>query len=95
MLRSLYHDGGDDSDHDHESQHILAGPQLSSDGMVLDKTLGINSALSYAKRSGGERKRIDLALFFSLLHLSHSRSRHRARYLLVDGCQQGSSSYSV
>ncbi|CAN8095759.1 unnamed protein product [Discula destructiva] len=76
MLRSLYQD-------DEDQASALSSGQATK-GVVLDKTLGINSALSYAKRSGGERKRIDLALFFSLLHLSLSRSRHRARYLLVD-----------
>lgn len=87
MLRSLF-DDSQDQDQD-VTQHATC---IGADGMrsaaaigtVLDKTLGINSALSYAKRSGGERKRIDLALFVSLLHLSYARSRHRARYLLVD-----------
>ncbi|KAI0017533.1 P-loop containing nucleoside triphosphate hydrolase protein [Xylariomycetidae sp. FL0641] len=51
---------------------------------VLGRTLTIDPSLAYAKRSGGERKRIDLALFFGLLRLAQARSPHRARYLLVD-----------
>lgn len=87
MLRSLFQDP---EDQDVNIQQTIAGVDADdarsavAAGTVLDKTLGINSALSYAKRSGGERKRIDLALFFALLHLGHARSRHRARYLLVD-----------
>ncbi|ROV87237.1 hypothetical protein VMCG_10762 [Cytospora schulzeri] len=87
MLRSLFQDP---EDQDHDVQQTTTGPGVGgvssvvAAGTVLDKTLGISSALSYSKRSGGERKRIDLALFFALLHLGHARSRHRARYLLVD-----------
>lgn len=73
ILRCLYQDNKDD---DNDAQKV--------GGVVLSKTLDINSSLYHAKRSGSERKRIDLALYFSLLHLSHSRSRHRAKYLLVD-----------
>ncbi|KAK8038813.1 endonuclease subunit [Apiospora rasikravindrae] len=52
---------------------------------LLDSTsLGVTSALAYAKRSGGERKRIDLALFFALALVGQGRGAHRARYLLVD-----------
>ncbi|ROV89363.1 hypothetical protein VPNG_10120 [Cytospora leucostoma] len=84
MLRSLFQDP---EDRDQDVQQTATGfgrDGIRRSGTVLDKTLGTNSALSYAKRSGGERKRIDLALFFALLHLSHAHSRHRARYLLVD-----------
>ncbi|KAI0473021.1 P-loop containing nucleoside triphosphate hydrolase protein [Xylariaceae sp. FL0804] len=52
--------------------------------VVLNKTLTVNPTLSYPKRSGGERKRIDLALFFGLMQLSQMRSAHRAHYILVD-----------
>lgn len=52
---------------------------------LLDSTsLGVTPALAYAKRSGGERKRIDLALFFALALVGQGRGAHRARYLLVD-----------
>ncbi|KAL7821152.1 hypothetical protein V8C44DRAFT_313694 [Trichoderma aethiopicum] len=53
-------------------------------GYILNQTLSVSSSLSYAKRSGGERKRVDLALFFALLQLSLARSAHRSHYLLVD-----------
>ncbi|TFB05308.1 putative DNA double-strand break repair Rad50 ATPase [Trichoderma ghanense] len=56
----------------------------SSSGSVLDRTLSVSSSLSYGKRSGGERKRVDLALFFALLQQSWAKSAHRSHYLLVD-----------
>jgi hypothetical protein len=56
----------------------------SSPGPILNRTLTAHQSLAYGKRSGGERKRIDLALFFTLLQLSWARSGHRAQYLLVD-----------
>ncbi|PTB67748.1 P-loop containing nucleoside triphosphate hydrolase protein [Trichoderma citrinoviride] len=74
MLRSLF-----DSD---TVDNIMNSS--SSSGSVLDRTLSVNSSLSYGKRSGGERKRVDLALFFALLQLSWARSAHRSHYLLVD-----------
>ncbi|KAL7916589.1 P-loop containing nucleoside triphosphate hydrolase protein [Trichoderma velutinum] len=75
MLRSLF-----------ESDSIVTtmNPSLSSSGPVLNRTLAVNSSLAYGKRSGGERKRVDLALYFALLQLSWARSAHRAHYLLVD-----------
>ncbi|RWA09368.1 hypothetical protein EKO27_g5732 [Xylaria grammica] len=51
---------------------------------LLDPTLGITKTLSYAKRSAGERKRIDLAVFFALVQIAQAHSTHRARYMLVD-----------
>ncbi|KAI1355564.1 P-loop containing nucleoside triphosphate hydrolase protein [Xylaria sp. FL0043] len=51
---------------------------------LLDQTLGVAKTLSYAKRSGGERKRIDLAVFFALVQILQAQSRHRARYILID-----------
>ncbi|KAI1310848.1 P-loop containing nucleoside triphosphate hydrolase protein [Xylaria venustula] len=51
---------------------------------LLDQTLGVSKTLSYAKRSGGERKRIDLAVFFALVQIQQAHSRHRARYILID-----------
>ncbi|KAL6880756.1 P-loop containing nucleoside triphosphate hydrolase protein [Trichoderma novae-zelandiae] len=74
MLRSLF-------DSDAVDTMIDAS---SASGSVLDRTLSVNSSLSYGKRSGGERKRFDLALFFALLQLSWAKSAHRSHYLLVD-----------
>ncbi|KAI1194367.1 P-loop containing nucleoside triphosphate hydrolase protein [Nemania serpens] len=51
---------------------------------LLDQTLGVTKEISYAKRSGGERKRIDLAVFFALVQILQAHSRHRARYILID-----------
>jgi recombinational DNA repair ATPase RecF len=56
----------------------------SSSGSVLQPTLAVHPSLAYGKRSGGERKRVDLALFFSLMQLMWARSAHRAHYMLVD-----------
>lgn len=52
--------------------------------VLLDQTLGVTKVLSYAKRSGGERKRIDLAVFFALVQIAQAHSTHRARYMLID-----------
>ncbi|KLP12813.1 uncharacterized protein LW94_1068 [Fusarium fujikuroi] len=68
MLRSLF---------DSESSSMPLGS-------VLDPTLAIDSSIAYNKRSSGERKRIDLALFFALLQLARARSAHRAQYVLID-----------
>ncbi|KAI1435183.1 P-loop containing nucleoside triphosphate hydrolase protein [Xylaria sp. CBS 124048] len=65
---------------DSESEQDSETPQTT----VLDQTLGVNKTLSYAKRSGGERKRIDLAVFFALVQIAQANSTHRARYILVD-----------
>ncbi|KAH6846930.1 P-loop containing nucleoside triphosphate hydrolase protein [Chaetomium sp. MPI-CAGE-AT-0009] len=73
MLRSLF---------DSESTEDMANTFLS--GSVLDPTLAVNPSLAYNKRSSGERKRVDLALFFALLQLAQARSAHRAHYLLID-----------
>ncbi|KAL2273329.1 hypothetical protein FJTKL_04792 [Diaporthe vaccinii] len=59
------------------------GDHDTSGGAALDSYLSVDARLSYGKRSGGERKRIDLALF-TLLYVSHGRSPHRAHYMLVD-----------
>ncbi|KAK7429694.1 hypothetical protein QQZ08_003720 [Neonectria magnoliae] len=56
----------------------------SSSGSVLDRTLAVHPSLAYGKRSGGERKRVDLALFFALLQLGQAGSAHRAHYVLID-----------
>lgn len=74
MLRSLF-----------DSDSVNSATSSSSpSGPVLDRTLAVNASLAYGKRSGGERKRVDLALYFALLQLSWARSAHRAHYLLVD-----------
>ncbi|KAL7803987.1 hypothetical protein V8C43DRAFT_266511 [Trichoderma afarasin] len=75
MLRSLF---------DSDSVNSAMDSSLSTPGPVLDRTLAVNASLAYGKRSGGERKRVDLALYFALLQLSWARSAHRAHYLLVD-----------
>ncbi|KAI5860341.1 P-loop containing nucleoside triphosphate hydrolase protein [Durotheca rogersii] len=51
---------------------------------VLDPSLSIDPALEYAKKSSGERKRVDLALFFALFMMGQARSAHVARYMLID-----------
>jgi hypothetical protein len=39
----------------------------------LDQDLKMSEG--YGKRSGGQRRRTDLAVFFALLEVSHARSR--------------------
>ncbi|KAI1506763.1 P-loop containing nucleoside triphosphate hydrolase protein [Biscogniauxia marginata] len=56
---------------------------------VLEPSLSMAPTLGYAKKSGGERKRVDLALFFALFVMSEARSAHRARYMLVDEAFDG------
>ncbi|OAA53582.1 hypothetical protein SPI_09289 [Niveomyces insectorum RCEF 264] len=50
---------------------------------LLDPSLDVGKSLTYAKRSSGERKRIDLAVFFALLATHQAHSSHCADYLLV------------
>ncbi|KAL7928583.1 P-loop containing nucleoside triphosphate hydrolase protein [Trichoderma chlorosporum] len=76
MLRSLLDSDSDSVDTAKDLPH--------SAGSVLGRTLAVNPSLAYGKRSSGERKRIDLALYFALLQLTWARSAHRAHYLLVD-----------
>ncbi|KAI0135935.1 P-loop containing nucleoside triphosphate hydrolase protein [Daldinia grandis] len=71
LFKEEYQDGDDDD-----------GNQESTS--VLEPSLSMNQALDYAKRSGGERKRVDLALFFALSMMAGARSPHMARYMLVD-----------
>ncbi|KAM0252761.1 hypothetical protein ACHAQJ_007599 [Trichoderma viride] len=75
MLRSLF---------DSDFVDTTMNTSSSSSGSVLARTLAVHPSLTYGKYSGGERKRVDLALFFALLQLSWSRSPHRAHYVLVD-----------
>ncbi|KAI1088923.1 P-loop containing nucleoside triphosphate hydrolase protein [Rostrohypoxylon terebratum] len=56
---------------------------------VLEPSLSMTSTLGYSKKSGGERKRVDLALFFALFVMSEARSPHRAGYMLVDEAFDG------
>ena len=81
MLRSLF--AGDLPSH-HGSDSGSSPSVEEKAAPLLDGSLGVGSSLAYAKRSGGERKRIDLALFFALLQVSQARGAHRARYILVD-----------
>jgi DNA repair exonuclease SbcCD ATPase subunit len=75
MLRSLF---------DSDAADLMIETSESFPGSVLDPTLAVHPSLAYSKRSGGERKRIDLALFFALLQLARARSAHRTHYVLVD-----------
>ncbi|CAK7240530.1 MAG: hypothetical protein STHCBS139747_001972 [Sporothrix thermara] len=77
MLRSLFEpESADDDD--------MMDNTTSSSGSVLGPTLAVHPSLAYSKRSSGERKRVNLALFFALLQLARARSAHRAQYVLVD-----------
>ncbi len=40
--------------------------------------------VEYAKRSGGQRRRTDLAIFFGLLELATQRTRYRSQYIILD-----------
>lgn len=82
MLRSLFAADLPSDDDSPDSTSSPSGQEKAAP--LLDGSLGVGSSLAYAKRSGGERKRIDLALFFALLQVSQSRGAHRARYILVD-----------
>ncbi|KAI1267991.1 P-loop containing nucleoside triphosphate hydrolase protein [Xylariaceae sp. FL1019] len=79
MLRTMI--GEDDDNETENNPDVLS---RSSSPVLLDQTLSVSKTLSYAKRSGGERKRIDLAVFFALVQIAQAHSTHRARYILVD-----------
>ncbi|KAI1100124.1 P-loop containing nucleoside triphosphate hydrolase protein [Jackrogersella minutella] len=79
-LRTLFEED-DEADDDHDDD----GEKTS----VLESSLSIASTIGYSKKSGGERKRVDLALFFALFIMSEARSAHRARYMLVDEAFDG------
>jgi DNA repair exonuclease SbcCD ATPase subunit len=57
-----------------------------SDGGKVSVTLTPELELEevYVKRSGGERKRTDLAVLFSLFELVRNRSRYQPQYLMLD-----------
>ncbi|RBR08932.1 uncharacterized protein FIESC28_10112 [Fusarium coffeatum] len=78
VLTVLY----DDTRHQHIATGMLRS--LLEEPDVLDPTLAVSPSLAYGKRSSGERKRVDLALFFALLQLARAKSAHRAHYVLVD-----------
>ncbi|KAJ4141738.1 hypothetical protein NW768_000955 [Fusarium equiseti] len=78
VLTVLY----DDTRHAHMATGMLRS--LLEEPDVLDPTLAVSPSLAYGKRSSGERKRVDLALFFALLQLARAKSAHRAHYVLVD-----------
>ncbi|KAL6407232.1 hypothetical protein AUP68_10061 [Ilyonectria robusta] len=75
MLHSLFDD---------ESVDTRINTSLPFSGSVFDRTLTFHPSLAYGKSSGGERKRVDLALFFALLQLAWARSAHHAHYVLID-----------
>ncbi|KAH8757993.1 hypothetical protein F5883DRAFT_648672 [Diaporthe sp. PMI_573] len=62
MLRSLF--AGDRS-----AAETVGEDEQDTSAAALDSSLSVDARLSYGKRSGGERKRIDLALFFALLYV--------------------------
>ena len=79
-LNSLFEEAGDvGNSHDEDKGNIS----------VLKPSMSIDPTLDYAKKSGGERKRVDLALFFALFIMSEARSAHRVRYMLVDEAFDG------
>ncbi len=59
--------------------------QLSDSGKVtVTLTPELELEEVYVKRSGGERKRTDLAVLFSLFELVRNRSRYQPQYLMLD-----------
>ncbi|KAI5923531.1 P-loop containing nucleoside triphosphate hydrolase protein [Camillea tinctor] len=90
-LRTLFE--GDDNDASEPSSSSSSSNDNSKDKdaptPVLDPSLSMSTTLGYAKKSGGERKRVDLALFFALFVMSEARSAHRTGYMLVDEAFDG------
>ena len=56
----------DDDDADAVKDEKDDGAAASERTSVISSSLLISPELEYAKKSGGERKRVDLALFFAL-----------------------------
>ncbi|KAH9905379.1 P-loop containing nucleoside triphosphate hydrolase protein [Xylariomycetidae sp. FL2044] len=81
MLKTVF---TTDDDDDKNNTTTTTSTSKNKPTAVLTQTLGVTTGLGYAKRSGGERKRVDLAVFFALVQVAQARSPHRARYLLVD-----------
>ena len=75
ILGTLFKDEGENDKKDVDEQGHTS---------VLEPSLSITSTFAYAKKSGGERKRVDLALFFALFMMSEARSAHATGYMLVD-----------
>ena len=63
-----------------------AASSSSPSRSFLDGSLDSELRMSpdYGKRSGGQRRRTDLSMFFGLLELSQSRSRYRSNYIILD-----------
>ncbi|RYP56081.1 hypothetical protein DL771_012144 [Monosporascus sp. 5C6A] len=74
-LTALFEAESEDNNHGKDEGYNIS---------LLEPSLSISSTLDYAKKSGGERKRVDLALFFALFMISETRSPYRAGYMLVD-----------
>ncbi|KAI0594692.1 P-loop containing nucleoside triphosphate hydrolase protein [Biscogniauxia sp. FL1348] len=79
-LKTLFEEDGEVANND---------PDDGTATSVLDPSLSMSVTLGYAKKSGGERKRVDLALFFALFVMSEARSPHRTGYMLVDEAFDG------
>ncbi|KAK4183371.1 hypothetical protein QBC35DRAFT_543907 [Podospora australis] len=84
MLRSLLYGDSEATHHDKMVDGTSTPSSSTAGSQVLDRKLAVHHSLAYGKRSSGERKRVDLALFFALLQLARARSAHRAHYVLVD-----------
>jgi DNA repair exonuclease SbcCD ATPase subunit len=63
--------------------HPLAA-ELDSQLRLVESVGAEAAGISYAKRSGGQRRRTDLAIFFSLMELSRLRSLYRCDYMFLD-----------
>lgn len=84
MLQSVF--GDDDGEFDLSGTPRRTDKENSRSKQVglVDSSLSVDASLAYGKRSSGERKRIDLAIFFALLQLGQANCAHRAHYMLVD-----------
>ncbi|KAI1494838.1 P-loop containing nucleoside triphosphate hydrolase protein [Biscogniauxia mediterranea] len=86
-LKTLFEEDGEVGNHNNNNDQDDKGTTTTTP--VLDPSLSMSTTLGYAKRSGGERKRVDLALFFALFVMSEARSPHRTGYMLVDEAFDG------
>lgn len=68
------------------NQIIRSYTDLLSESQKLQVTLtpDLNVGEIYAKRSGGERKRTDLAVLFSLFELIRARSKYIPQFIILD-----------
>ncbi len=91
IIRVLSDDGGLSGGMGHDLGAVLDA-QLNVVGTgdskkELDPKYSVDDSqtgVSYAKRSGGQRRRTDLAIFFGLLQLASERSRYRSQYIILD-----------